>query len=388
MPVYAFTSITLNYLSKARTLFSTLHAHHPDWIRVAVVVERSLPGVREALLALPEIDEVLRFEDLRIHGTDGAPLDAAEKDRWMFQHDVVEACTAVKGSALTQLLERPDAEAVVYLDPDMVVLDRLDKLTGYLSAGHSLVLTPHTCEPEPSLASVTDNEIGTLRWGIFNLGFLGVSKGAEGLRFARWWQSRIEFHCYIETANGAFTDQSWCDLVPVFFDGVKIVRDPEFNVATWNLTTRKVSGSRDGLRVNGGPLLALFHFSGHDKGMQLVMLQKYGMDMPGLFELREWYLQACEGFEDDAFRSHPWSYQYFDNGEKIPTVLRVMYRTREDLWRAFPSPFRSGDGSLQRWYLVTGLREEAMRPDRMHKHRTMRWIFRSYLSLRKRLPFR
>jgi hypothetical protein len=387
MSVYAFTSITLNYLCKARTLFSTLNNHHPDWVRVAVVVERALPGIREALTALPEIDEVILFEDLEVHGTDNTRLDEAGKERWMFRHDVVEACTAVKGSALSALLRKPGCEAVFYLDPDMVVFDRLDKLTGYLSAGHSITLTPHTCDPEPSLASVPDNEIGPLRWGIFNLGFLGVANVPEGHRFAAWWKNRIEFHCYNETSNGAFTDQGWCDLVPVFFDGVKIVRDPEFNVATWNLTTRKVSGSLGGLQVNGGAKLALFHFSGHDKGMQLVMLQKYGQDMPGLFEMRDWYLQTCEGFEEEAFRNHPWTFGRFEDDAEIAGNLRLLYRTREDLWNAFPKPFLSGAGSLQRWYAVTGIKEEAFRPERMHKHRPMRWGFTLYKSFRKMLPF-
>lgn len=387
MSIFAYTSITLNYLPKARTLFSTLGSHHPDWTRVLVVVERDLPGVRDALLALPEIDEVLMFDDLDIHSEDGISLQRDEKERWMFRHDVVEACTAVKGSALTKLLRRRGAEAVFYMDPDMVVLDRLDKLTDYLASGHSALLTPHTCEPEPDMSSVLDNEIGPLRWGIFNLGFLAVSNCPEGLRFAEWWKSRIEFHCYNETVNGAFTDQGWCDLAPVFFDGVKIVKDPEFNVATWNLTNRKVSGLMDNMTVNGWSRLALFHFSGHDRGLQLVMLQKYGSDMPGLFQLREWYVSACQSNKVEAFHDHPWTYGSFDNGNGILAELRMLYRHRRDIWKAFPRPFATVNGGLHQWYMSKGRIENSLHPEKMHKHRMMRILFRTYSGLKRRLPF-
>jgi len=387
MPILAYTSITLSYLPKARTLFDTLGRHHPDWTRVLVVVEREMPGVRDALLALPEIDEVLMFDDLEIHSENGMPLQGDDKERWMFRHDVVEACTAVKGSALTKLLRREGTEAVFYMDPDMVILDRLDKLTGYLETGHCALLTPHTCEPEPDMSSVIDNEIGPLRWGIFNLGFLGVANCPEGLRFADWWKSRIEFHCYNEYVNGAFTDQGWCDLAPVFFEGIKIVKDPEFNVATWNLTNRKVSGRMDSMTVNGVARLAIFHFSGHDRGLQLVMMQKYGSDMPGLFELREWYIGACASKEVAAFQNHPWTYGSFDDGHSIPGELRMLYRHRTDLWKAFPRPFLSYRGGLHHWYDSKGRMESIMHPEKMHKHRTMRLLFRTYAQLKRRLPF-
>ncbi len=38
----------------------------------------------------------------------------------------------------------------------------------------------------------------------------------------------------------SFTDQRWCDLVPSLFDRVHIERDPGYNVASWNLSTRRI----------------------------------------------------------------------------------------------------------------------------------------------------
>ena len=43
-------------------------------------------------------------------------LFGEETDRWLFGHDIVEACTAVKGRAHLHILQQPDVERVVYFD--------------------------------------------------------------------------------------------------------------------------------------------------------------------------------------------------------------------------------------------------------------------------------
>ena len=67
------------------------------------------------------IDEVIWAGDLPIDPING----------WLFKHDVVEACTAVKGPVLLSLLER-GAEKVVYLDPDIAVLGPLTPIVDWL----------------------------------------------------------------------------------------------------------------------------------------------------------------------------------------------------------------------------------------------------------------
>ena len=92
--------------------------------------------------------------------------------------------------------------------------------------------------------------------------------------------------CHNQIDCGLFTDQRWVDLAPAFFEGLKILRDPGYNVATWNLTHRTVAGSLEsGLTVNGRPL-CFFHFSGFDSGRQKVMLDKFGGRSPVLHQLR------------------------------------------------------------------------------------------------------
>lgn len=339
MSFYVFTSIAPNYLPKARILAGLVKRHSPEarfcvWV---AAFERPAWAGR-----VPEFDEVVTLRDL--------PLESVEG--WVFRHSLVELCTAVKGFALEDLLARPECTAVFYFDPDIMVFTALEELAAEFERG-SVLLTPHLTEPERSLEAVLDNERAALQHGIYNLGFLAVRNDAEGRRFAAWWSARLSELCYDDIPRGLFTDQRWVDLAPAFFASVAIVRDPGWNVATWNLTHRQIEGSLgQGFTVNGVAPLRFFHFSGLDSGAQLAMLRKYGAAMPALFELRKWYLAESERLDKQVPVADEWPLGRFGNGEPITQEHRVLYRTREDLRSAFPNPYSTNDvnASYYHWF--------------------------------------
>jgi hypothetical protein len=266
---------------------------------------------------------------------------------WIFKHSVVEMCTAVKGIAFLEIARRYNGEKIFYFDPDTVVFSGLNELTRRLDQ-HSILLTPHLTIPEKSLETIIENEICSLRHGVFNLGFLGVRTTDEGMRFLNWWSERLIDFCYDDIMNGLFTDQRWIDLVPAFFDDIGILREPIYNVATWNLTYRIAGGSVErGITINGQPL-SFYHFSGFDSGAQEVMLKKYGQTSSVLFDLRKWYIAECERMGQEEFGSIRCGYDFFENGEIINKGQRLIYRSRIDLQQAFPNPFMTSD--LERSY--------------------------------------
>lgn len=339
--IHAFTSITTNYLPKARVLAESIRRHGPDFHVHLLLCDDLPPGFD---LAVEPFDGLITLADLQL-----------EDPAWLFSHSVVELCTAVKGPALQYLFDVQGADKVFYFDPDIAVFGRLDELVAALDA-HCALLTPHQCTPETSDEAVRDNEICSLRHGVFNLGFLGVRGSGEGRRLADWWAERLRHHCFDEPPRGLFTDQRWMDLAPCFFPDIGILRDPGFNVATWNLTHRLVSGSlRDGIRVNGEPL-GFYHFSGFDSGAQERMLNKYGSDNTALLELRRWYQVECDRHGQRELGERPARWSRFDDGTPIDTRQRQLYRSRPDLQRAFPDPFATADPrtSYLQWWQVEG----------------------------------
>jgi len=91
--VYLFTSFTYTYLSRARVLAKSVRRRHPDWRLWAVVVDAPPPGFDDSSWR-DDFDDVL----------DVSTLFPGVWSRWIFKHDVVEACTAVKGHALLHLM--------------------------------------------------------------------------------------------------------------------------------------------------------------------------------------------------------------------------------------------------------------------------------------------
>jgi len=342
--LHIFTSAACNYIPKVRMLFRSLREHHPE-----AVLHLALADERTPLLDISQepFDEVLTVAD----------LDIPEWRPWAFCHSIVELATAIKPFFLKTLLERDDCAQVLYLDPDMVVFSRLDDIVDTLSDAN-IILTPHQTSPEKTLSAIMDNEISSLKHGVYNLGFVGVANTPEGHRFAAWWGSRVYHFCRSELHNGLFTDQRWIDLVPAFFDGVAISKSPRHNVATWNLTTREFTrGNNDSFLVNNEPL-GFYHFTGFDSGAHRIMASRNAPGNIAVAALVDWYDTSTRDLAKDPLSQVKWAYACYGNGQTIPKMHRFIYRERIDLQNAFANPFdTSTSESFFSWVTKQGPRE-------------------------------
>jgi len=334
--VHVFTSAALNYIPKARILFKSLRHHHPSW-KLHLALADNLPS--NFNLSLEPFDSVLPICDLGIE----------EWNAWSFCHNITELATAIKPFALKHLLRNADEGTIVlYLDPDMEIYSPLDDIINALRET-SIALTPHQTRPESSLEDVINNEITiSLKHGVYNLGFIGLSKGAVADAFAEWWSNRIYYFCRDNTANGLFTDQRWIDLVPCFFPDVAIIRTPRHNVAPWNLTTRRLTLDSSGKYNIDGELLGIYHFTGLDSGAHDRKSKRLLSENPLLKPLLEGYkarLAQESAKKEDLPR---WAFGHFSDGTPITNDQRLAYRMRKDLQAAFPNPYEA-EGFLDWW---------------------------------------
>lgn len=334
-PVHVYTSAALNYVPKVRMLFRSLRQHHPQW-QLHLLLADALPDDLDT--SAEPFDTITPVAELGIPHWQG----------WAFCHRITELATAIKPWMLERLLLNSEPNAkVLYLDPDTVVFSPLTDVIACLEEA-SLALTPHQTVPESSLEAVIDNEICSLKHGVYNLGFLGVSNTPVGRAFARWWAERTYYFCRDEISNGLFTDQRWIDLVPALFSEVAILRSSRHNLATWNVTTRQLEGSAaEGYRVDGEPL-GFYHFTGFDSGAHRVMALKNGGGNAALQELIDWYAAEIEPLANDPLSHQPWAFGRFASGAAISPEQRLVYRLRRDLQRAYPDPF-AAEG-YERWW--------------------------------------
>ena len=343
--MHIFTSVTSNYIPKARVLACSLKKYHPEADFTLILSDTIPPWLEKK----EPFDRIITIEKLKI----------PDFKSWVFKHSLVEMCTAVKGYACQYLIDELKAKKIFYFDPDIVIFSSLDALNTSLE-NNSILLTPHQSEPEKTEQAIIDNEICSLKHGVFNLGFLGLRADKNGKSFVNWWKERLRLFCYDNIPEGIFTDQRWIDLAPCFFSNIKILRNPEYNVCTWNITTRNVAGNlKNGITVNGKPL-CFYHFSGFDSGAQEVMLNVYGNNNKTLKILRNWYIDECNKKGQKLYGNNSCFFNFFENGEPITKEHRQLYRQRKDLQNFFPDPFITKDinNSYYHWFLKNNLQEK------------------------------
>lgn len=343
---YYFTSITANYFAKARVLCKTLKEFNPEVFFVLVITGCLPEGIE---LEQEPFDYVIPADSLS--GIDN-------RDIFFFMHSITEICTAVKPMAALEIIHRYHATKVVYLDPDIAVFSSLQELDQLLD-DYSMLFTPHQLKPEDDDSYVKSNEILFLKRGTYNLGFFAVKADEEGIRFLTWWKDRLLHYCFDDDYKlidalerdgllGMFTDQKWIDLVPAFFDRYYILKDPGYNVSTWNMTHRVLTRGGDGkTKVNGKPL-RFFHFSGFDSQGHHNEMQRaieYNNDNRDAVQLSKWYEAALLDSEQKKFERIPGPYAHYSDGTRIDSKDRKLLHIRKDVHQYFPDPFKIVEGT-------------------------------------------
>lgn len=332
--MHFFTSITTCYLPKARVLAKTLKKYNQNAVMHLVIAD-NLPN--NFIKNEEPFDYIWNAE---------AFIKTENNKQWFYKHNVVELCTAIKASAAIHILNQTNANEVVYLDPDIAVYSNLDELHDMLNY-HSLLLTPHQTESGGNNdESIRFDDLIFLQRGIFNFGFFAVRNNDNGRKFLDWWNYRLMNFCFDDQENGLFVDQKWGDLIPGLFDFVKIIRNPGYNVATWNLTTRKITGNEhSGWFVNEQPL-KFFHFSAYDSGGHRRVLSRYADQDSPAWKLSLQYEQMLNNNGQKELVSTPNKYSFYENGIEIKKSERIFFRNQPYLKNIFTNPF---DQSCQKW---------------------------------------
>ncbi len=311
MKIALFTIAAPNYLSLAKTMLCSAARHHPDY--------------EYYFIAPHELPAALDLEDVNL--IEMGEADLPDFRRMSFLYDVTEFCTALKPFSFLRVLKESGADAVIYLDPDILVTAPMEKVEKELADGKQAVVTPHVTRPLQD--GKYPDDFTFLRMGVYNLGFLALARGEETDDFLRWWAQRLETQCFNDPWYGLFTDQKWCDLLPAFLEDVCILRDPGYNAAYWNLAHREIQ-NKDGTWMANGRPLAFFHFSGLVIGDENCLSKHQTRferdDLPEVKKLIEEYsrLASQNGWEET--RDLPYKFDYYDDGEKILPQARRIYR--------------------------------------------------------------
>jgi hypothetical protein len=311
----ACTIVSLNYLPYARTLCESFLAFHPDYKFYVLLVDR-LP--LDFDLSAEKFETIL-VEDLGIPDFDSVA----------FKYGILELNTNVKPTFLKRLIAL-GMQQVIYFDPDILVCSALDPIFNALDES-TILITPHCTSPNEGNPH---GELLLLNAGVFNLGFIAVSKSKESERFLSWWEHRCLTLGYDERWSGLFVDQKWINLVPCYFEGVRVFKHPGCNVAYWNLHERILSRGPESWFVNEVESLIFFHFSGISvDGGSRISKHTDQFDLTSRPDLVELFAMYRERLISNGIKNrdqHPYAFGSFHDGTLINKLQRAAFAANLD----------------------------------------------------------
>ena len=321
-----FTICSVNYLDKAITLCNSVKENNPEIITNIFIVDTK----RSISININGIN-IIWIEDINFPNL----------KECAFKYNIIEFNTAVKPYCALYLLNF--YEYIIYLDPDIYVVNPLDNIFEDLQK-YSIVLSPHSLSPYNGIGRPCD--IDLLRFGSYNLGFFAVRKNSDALKFLSWWNDVCSMNCFYEPQIGLGVDQKWIDLAPSFFNGVLTCKNFGINVAFWNLHERQLAKVNGKWFVNEVYPLIFIHFSSFDALNINVIADKQTRYPDGS---RQDFISIASEYSEKLLSSKyltgasssEYGYSHFSNGISISPALRRFYALKINDFKDVVNPFQS-----------------------------------------------
>lgn len=307
------TIASKNGLAYVRALYESAHQYHSDIAFYFLLVDKA-DGFFDPSREPFQIVEFSQLDNI-IHA-----------DIFSFKHNISELKMSVKPYFLDYLFRKFEIDKLIYLDPDILVFDSFDSIWQLLDRDQ-IILTPYVTEPIQD--GKRPDETDFVEAGIYNLGFIALRNTEENSRFLVWWQEKLCNAQSLDNGQGLMIGHhcKWMALVPGFFDAVKILRDPRYNVACWNLQSR-VSGlifKDEKLMLHRQPVI-FYNFSGVDPDrLELISNDQNRFvlsQMPNLKPLFERYRDLLMSHQYQETKNWPYAFGCYSNGSSISDLDR------------------------------------------------------------------
>lgn len=244
----AFTICSNNYLAQAKTLGDSFLKHHPNWKFIIGLVDEFDTSFDYGL-----------FDDFEIIKV--ADINVTEFENIVKKYNIIEQNTAVKPTFIKHIFTKYNANKLIYLDPDILVVSCFEEVITILDSV-DIIVTPHICTPIDDEYAPTDYH--TLRGGVYNLGFIALARYDNVKSFVQWWSDRVLKYGFCDFSKNMFYDQMWINYLPSLFDNYHIIKHLGYNMANWNLHERRLHKTEsENYCINDQLPLRFFHFSGY-----------------------------------------------------------------------------------------------------------------------------
>jgi hypothetical protein len=264
-------------------------------------------------------------------------ITSDELDKLSAQYTPTEFAGACKPAFLQDVFRRfPDTDSVVYVDPGIEFFSELSPIWERLNKA-TILLTPYITGALPNIGNTGQtwpDEKFFQNLGLYTADFLALRRSAETDKMLNWWQDRVQERAFVNFCEGLCTDQRWLMHVPIFFQDVAIVKEPNWHVALWNLPQRDLT-DEDGqwqLKGSKAPLLFLNTkgLYNPDEGFFPHQNRLVVKNRPDLMRLLDTYRKTVSQYEDPTLKGVLPAY----GQQPEPVVLRGWRFTTVQAMRA------------------------------------------------------
>jgi hypothetical protein len=144
-------------------------------------------------------------------------------------------------------------EVCVYLDADLYFFKTPNLVIEEMS-DHSIGIIAHKY--------LKNMEKKLSKYGHYNVGWVGIRNDKNGQDCLEWWSESCLAWCFDEAEDGKFADQGYLNEFPKMFKSVKVLENPGFNLAPWNVGNYRFSQKNSNLYMDELYPLVFFHFHG------------------------------------------------------------------------------------------------------------------------------
>ncbi|MEY2923532.1 MAG: hypothetical protein RLZZ337_72 [Bacteroidota bacterium] len=244
------TIITQNYIGFARATEESLKAC--DNKPLSIFISEWKKNLEDKFLEKNKTD-CYYLDDLCAEGKVGYLL----YQKYYHRH-ISEFRWAMKGVFISFLLNK--FEKVIYCDGDMYFYNSTAFLWDLLDT-HSVILTPHWRNIDVNAKSQSEitNFESLHTSGLYNAGFLGANR--NGSAALQWLHDANLYRCEIKPHEGHFGDQTYFNMLPIYFENVHIIKHQGCNIASWNFATCARLMEGEDVRINGKHPIIFIHFT-------------------------------------------------------------------------------------------------------------------------------
>ena len=293
----AFTICSNNYLGQAKVLSDSVYEHSCDSYDFFIAL-------------CDEKSDAIDYRDFHATIIEARELGITNFE-WMTQnYNIVELNTAIKPYVFLYLIKKYSPNYIHYLDPDICTYTSLVEIEKEMGDS-SILLTPHEMASLPFDGGRPD-DCTFLNAGIYNLGFLGLKVDGNSLQMLEWWSTFLAEHCKNNVSKGLFVDQLPMNLVPLFFENVKVSRHKGLNAAYWNLHERIIQYKDGKWMVSNKHNLVFYHFSNFNVSTP-TLISKFESrhslaDNPDLLRLFNEYVEKRKSTKQELYCTIPCVY--------------------------------------------------------------------------------